>query len=146
MDQTPGGFEPWTRGGSSVTAPWEPIYSREGSMCMVVGTFIRSSLCNSRGLLHGGVLATLCDVAMGCTLGAVLRARDVDVAALLTTHLSVDYIDKAERGWLNIKPNIIQAGRSSGIVEALATVDGRAIAHAKASFRCVVAKERADFR
>lgn len=141
MDQTPSGFEPWTRGGSPVTAPWEPIYTRESSACVEVGTFVRTPLCNSRGLLHGGVIAALCDVAMGYTLGAVLRARDVDVVSLLTTHLSVDYIGRAERGWLNIKPNIIQAGRSSGIVEAVATVDDKVIAHAKASFRCVAAKD-----
>jgi acyl-coenzyme A thioesterase PaaI-like protein len=141
MDQVPNGFEPWTRGGSPVTAPWEPIYTRESDACTEVGTFVRAPLCNSRGLLHGGVLAALCDVAMGCTLGIVLRARGVDVFSLLTTHLSVDYIGKAEGGWLNIRPNIIQAGRSSGIVEATATVDDQVIAHAKASFRCVVAKE-----
>lgn len=141
MDQAPSGFEPWTRGGSPVTAPWEPIYTWESDTCVEVGTFIRSPLCNSRGLLHGGVVAALCDVAMGYTLGSVLRARGTDVVGLLTTHLSVDYIGKAECGWLNITPNIIQAGRSSGIVEATATVDDQVIAHAKASFRCVAAKE-----
>jgi acyl-coenzyme A thioesterase PaaI-like protein len=141
LSQIPAGFEPWTRGGSPVTAPWEPIYTRERDAGVEVGTFIRPALCNSRGLLHGGVIAALCDVAMGYTLGSVLRARGVDVLSLLTTHLSVDYIGKAERGWLNIAPNIIQAGRSSGIVEATATVDDQVIAHAKASFRCVAAKE-----
>ena len=135
MGTIPDGFELWSRGGSPVTAPWEPIYTRESDACTEVGTFIRSPLCNSRGLLHGGVLAALCDVAMGCTLGAVLRARGSDVASLLTTHLSVDYIGKAERGWLNIRPNIIQAGQNSGIVEATATVGEQVIAHAKASFR-----------
>jgi acyl-coenzyme A thioesterase PaaI-like protein len=141
MDQAPNGFEPWTRGGSPVTAPWEPIYTRESGACVEVGTFIRPPLCNSRGLLHGGVIAALCDVAMGYTLGSVLRARGTDVLSLLTTHLSVDYIGKAERGWLTITPNIIQAGRSSGIVEATAVVDDEVIAHAKASFRGVIAKE-----
>jgi acyl-coenzyme A thioesterase PaaI-like protein len=141
IDQPPRGFAPWTRGGSPVTAPWEPIYTRDSDACVEVGTFIRNPLCNSRGLLHGGVIAALCDVAMGYTLGLVLRARGVDVVSLLTTHLSVDYIGKAERGWLNIKPNIIQAGRSSGIMEATATVDDQVIAHAKASFRGVAAKE-----
>ena len=121
-----------------MTAPWEPIYTREREGRAEVGTFIRSSLCNSRGLLHGGVLAALCDVAMGLTLGAVLRARGANVTALLTTHLSVDYIDKAEHGWLNIVPNIIQAGQTSGVVEATAFAEDRVIAHAKASFRCVV--------
>ena len=140
MDQAPDGFEPWTRGGSPVTAPWEPIYTRETPILVEVGTFIRKPLCNSRGLLHGGVLAALCDVAMGCTLGVVLRARGFNTASLLTTHLSVDYIGKAERGWLHITPAIIHAGQSSGIVEATAFADDAAIAHAKASFRAMAAK------
>lgn len=140
MDTVPNGFEPWSRGGSPVTAPWEPIYTWESDAGVKVGTFIRPPLCNSRGLLHGGVIAALCDVAMGCTLGVVLRARGVDVVSLVTTHLSVDYIGKAERGWLAITPNIIQAGRSSGIVEATATADDQVIAHAKASFRAMAAR------
>lgn len=140
METVPDGFVPWSRGGSPVTAPWEPIYARETPMLAEVGAFIRKPLCNGRGLLHGGVIAALCDVAMGCTLVVVLQARGFNVASLLTTHLSVDYIGKAERGWLRITPSVIQAGQSFGIVEATAFADDTLIAHAKASFRVVPAK------
>jgi acyl-coenzyme A thioesterase PaaI-like protein len=136
----PDGFVPWSRGGSPVTASWEPIYTRETPVLAEIGTFIRKPLCNSRGLLHGGVVAALCDVAMGCMLGVVLRARGLDVTLLLTTHLSVDYVGKAEHGWLRITPSVIQAGQSFGLVEATAFADDAVIAHAKASFRAMTAK------
>jgi uncharacterized protein (TIGR00369 family) len=141
-DEAPEGFERWSRGGSPVTAPWEPIYTRGNATFVEVGAFIRAPLCNSRGLLHGGVIAALADVAMGYSLGVVIRARGADVVSLLTTHLSVDYIGKAERGWLCITPHVVHAGQNSGIVEATAFADGQVIAHAKASFRAVVARAR----
>jgi len=140
MDKIPDEFVPLSRGGSPVTAPWEPIYARELPELVEVGTFIRTPLCNSRGLLHGGVIAALCDVAMGLTLGVGFRRRGFDVAAILTTHLSIDYISKAERGWLCIRPRLIHAAQSSGIVEATAYAEEMTIAHAKATFRAVAAK------
>jgi uncharacterized protein (TIGR00369 family) len=140
MDTIPDGYEPWSRGGSPVTAPWEPIYTRELPELVEVGTFIRTPLCNSRGLLHGGVIAALCDVATGLTLGVEARRRGLNIAALLTTHLSIDYLGKAERGWLRITPCVIHATQSSGIVEATVFADDVTIAHAKASFRAISAK------
>ena len=131
----PDGFVPWDRGGSPVTRPWEPIYSRTAESRIEIGTFIREAHFNSRGFLHGGVLAALCDVAMGYACGLVLRAQGIPVSGLLTTHLSLDYIGKADSGWLQIDPKVIHAGRNSSVTEATAFADGRIVAHAKASFR-----------
>jgi acyl-coenzyme A thioesterase PaaI-like protein len=77
---------------------------------------------------------------MGLALVAALRGRGVNVTALLTTHLSLDYIGKAERGWFRITTGVIQAGQSFGLVEATAFADDAVVVHAKASFRAMTAK------
>jgi uncharacterized protein (TIGR00369 family) len=133
----PDGFSPWTRGESPVSRHWEPIYSRATDDKVELGTYVRECHCNSRGLLHGGVIAALCDVAMGHCYGAALRRDGSAATALLTTQLAVDYIGKADGGWLQITAAVVHAGRNSGIAECGVTADGRLVAHAKAAFRTV---------
>ena len=140
-DMPPQGFAPWTRGGSAVIDPWEPIYAREDGDAL--GLHIRTVHFNGRGFLHGGVIATLCDVAMGCALVARLIRQGVAVSGLLTTQLSVDYLDKAERGWLQFDSEVIHAGRSSAVTACTVTADARIVAHAKAGFR-ILADKKAD--
>jgi uncharacterized protein (TIGR00369 family) len=138
-ESAPQGFEPWSHT-SPVTLPWEPIYIRETETSLEIGTFIRKAHCNRRGLLHGGVIAALCDIAMGYGSGQALRRMGLAVTGLLTTHLAVDYIGKAEDGWLAIVPRTLHAGPGTAIAEATAHADDRLIAHAKASFRVMLAK------
>ena len=68
MSETiPDGFAQHFRD-SSVTDPWRPIYSRVGTDCVEIGVMLRPVHCNSRGFVHGGVIATLADNAMGLSL------------------------------------------------------------------------------
>lgn len=131
----PEGFVPWTRGSGPLTAPWEPIYARESDCGFALGFHIREAHFNGRGLLHGGVIATLCDVAMGRCCVAQLQKQGVSLKGLLTTQLSVDYIDKANVGWIEIISRVIHAGHATAITECTVGVDGRIVAHSKARFR-----------
>ena len=132
----PAGFTPHSRT-SPVTAPWEPIFARELADAFQLGFVLAPAHCNSRGFLHGGVIATLADNAMGLSLATALGARGARPAGgAVTTHLGVDYVGTAELGqWILIAPRVVKSGRTSGVVDALVTADGKPIARADATFR-----------
>ena len=127
----PAGFEPHQRK-SAVTDAWEPLYARTDDTTLQLGLRVGSAHCNSRGFLHGGVIATLADNAMGLTLG-----RHTGKSAV-TVGLSVDYVGAARLGqWLQVEPRFVRAGGTIGFIDALITADGETIARANATFRIV---------
>jgi uncharacterized protein (TIGR00369 family) len=136
----PDGFERHFRK-SAVTDPWEPLYSRRAEGVVEMGIVLAAPHCNSRGLIHGGVIAALADNAMGLSFGAARRAGRCDYkepSGALTVSLSLDYIATARVGqWLQITPRVLKAGRSMGFVDALVTADGETVARASATFRVI---------
>lgn len=135
MAKVPTDFFVHTRS-SAVTKPWEPIYAgqREGSFRL--GLLIAEAHCNARHFLHGGVIAALCDNAMGLTFAHVSGR----VGSVVTTALALDYFGSGKIGqWLEITPRLVSAGKSSGLVDALVTADGVPISRANASFRLLAA-------
>ncbi len=121
---------------SPLTFPWEPLYVRRTADRVLFGTEIRDAHTNSRGLVHGGLIAALVDNAMGLSLGQMLEAdgRPVGQGAV-TTSLSIDYLNRAAVGaWLEIVTGFIYAGKRTAVTEALVTADSRTIARANASF------------
>lgn len=128
----PEGFAPHFRK-SRVTDPWEPLYSRSTADAVQIGLFVGDAHCNSRGFLHGGVIAALADNAMGLSCVAVMAERP---RGLVTVSLSVDYVGAAKNGqWLQIEPRVLKAGKSLAFADALVTADGETIARASASFK-----------
>jgi uncharacterized protein (TIGR00369 family) len=127
----PEGFSPHLRK-SPVTDPWEPLFSRKAGGVVQIGVRLRDAHCNSRGLLHGGVLAALADNAMGLSCGTSIPS----LQGLVTVSLAVDYTGSAQPGqWLQIEPRVLKTGRSMGFADAIVTADGDIIARANATFR-----------
>ena len=60
----PEGFEPHFRK-SPFTDPWEPLYSRKTDKAVIMGLRLATPHTNARGLIHGGLIASLADNAMG---------------------------------------------------------------------------------
>ena len=131
----PHGFEPHERH-SPLTAPWEPIFARREPDRLRVGLEIRTEHTNSRGLLHGGLIAALADNAMGLRLGVVLEAAQRrPERGLITTSLAIDFLGRAEVGqWLEVDTSFVRAGRRHGVAQAFVTADGEIIARANAAF------------
>lgn len=130
MATLPADFEPHVRT-SPVTAPWEPLYSRRRADGVDLAFEVQTAHCNSRGLLHGGVLAALCDNIMGLSLATLLRSE----ASVVTISLALDYLDSARVGDLVIiVPRVVRAGTRLGFCDALASCGDRPIARANASF------------
>lgn len=132
----PEGFVPHDRT-SPLTAPWEPIYARREADRLRLGLEVREAHTNSRGLLHGGLIAALADNAMGLSVGVVLEAQARrPERGLVTSSLSVDFLGRAELGqWLEVDTAFVHAGGSQAVAQAFVTADGVVIARANATFR-----------
>src|SRR5262245_14436975 len=127
----PEGFAPHFRK-SPVTNPWEPLFSRKIDSIVQIGVRLRDVHCNSRGFLHGGVIAALADNAMGLSCGSTLPS----IQGLVTVSLTVDYVGSAKAGqWLQIEPRVLKTGKSMGFADALVKADDQLVARASATFR-----------
>ncbi len=130
MTDCPEGFAPHRRS-SPVSAAWEPIFARITADAFILGLRIAAAHCNSRGLLHGGVIAALADNAMGLSVAGRLDPPGAPV----TVNLAIDYLGPGRMGqWLDITPNFLNIGRTLAFAGALVNADGVPIARASASF------------
>ena len=138
MSAVPADFQPHFRK-SPVTDAWEPLYSRRRSDGVDLQFEIRLAHCNSRGFLHGGVLAALCDQAMGLTLGSVLNNPQTNI---VTVNLTLDYLGSAKIGdAVLIEPRVVRAGGSLGFCDAVVKSGEKTLARANAIFSVRIASE-----
>jgi uncharacterized protein (TIGR00369 family) len=129
----PEGFEPHFRK-SPLTDPWEPIYSRRTADAVIIGLRLATPHTNSRGLIHGGLIAALADNAMGLSCGAKLD----DGERLVTVGLAVDFIGAAQIGqWLSIESEVMKTGGTLCFAQCRVLADGAMIARANGTFRVI---------
>jgi uncharacterized protein (TIGR00369 family) len=130
----PHGFEPHFRR-SPLTDPWEPIYSRRTADAVHIGLRLAAPHTNSRGLIHGGLIAALADNAMGLSCGVRLEGGG---SRLVTVGLAIDFIGTAQVGqWLCVESNVIRTGSTLCFAQCLVTADDVVIARANGTFRVV---------
>ena len=134
--QVPNGFERHFRR-SRLTDPWEPLYSRKLEDRIQIGLRLEEAHCNSRGLVHGGLIATLADNAMGlsCVVALSNAGRDTG-KGLVTVSLGTDYLGSAKLGeWLEIDPEPVKVGGSIGFARAIIRSNKTPVAMANATFK-----------
>ena len=85
---------------------------------------------NPAGTLHGGVLATLVDTAMGQAVRTVTGEGDVPA----TSQLTVTYLRPGKRGRLTVDASVRVRGEHLTVCEADVEQEGKALAHAVATF------------
>ena len=130
----PEGFERHFRK-SPLTDPWEPIYSKRTAEAVIIGLRLATPHTNSRGLIHGGLIAALADNAMGLSCAARL---DSEGSRLVTVSLSIDFVGTAQLGqWLVVETDVIKAGGTLCFAQCLVTADGANVARASGSFSVV---------
>jgi len=135
--EIPQGFERHTRR-SPLTDPWEPLYSKRTADAVIIGLRLTKPHTNARGLIHGGLIATLADNAMGHSCAFRIGAT----SSLMTIGLSVDFVGTAQVGqWLAVEPEVIRAGSTICFAQSLIKADDVVIARANATFRVVPKKE-----
>lgn len=135
----PAGFEPHFRK-SPLTDPWEPLYSRRTDKGVHMGLRLAKPHTNSRGLIHGGLIAALSDNAMGYSCA---QAMGFDGSkSLVTISLAVDFLGTAKIGqWLSIETEAIRTGSTICFAQGLIKADDTVIARASGTFRVVPKKE-----
>lgn len=135
-EKVPDGFERHFRR-SGLTDPWEPLYSRKRDDRVQLGLVLAEQHCNSRGLVHGGLIAALADNAMGLSCAVALAAKGRDPGkGLVTVSLGTDYLGSAAIGdWLEIDPEPVKVGGSICFARAIIRANDTAIAMANATFK-----------
>lgn len=108
-----------------------PLYERREGDAVSIGLALEEKHMNSRGICHGGVLATLADLA----LGYAMLAKTGDRGGFLTAHLSVDYAGAARRGdWVESKVEIQRVGARLAFANCYLLAAGKPIVRASAIF------------
>lgn len=102
----PEGFKPLFR-----TSPYielvGPLYARGEGASLTLGLRAERKHCNTRGTVHGGVLATLADIALGYAMAFAATPP----TGLVTANLSLDYAGAAREGdWLEARVDIQKQG------------------------------------
>jgi uncharacterized protein (TIGR00369 family) len=85
---------------------------------------------NQAGTLHGGVLATLVDTAMG----AAVRSATDDGDVPATSQLTVTYLRPGKPGPLEVTARVRTRGEHLTVCEADVEQDDRSLVHAVATF------------
>ncbi len=93
-----------------------PLYCRGEGVDLVVGLRVGAKHCNARGTVHGGILATLADVALGYTI-AFSSTPPASLATNFEAHVDVQ-----------------KRGSRLSFANCYITVNGQRIARASAVF------------
>jgi uncharacterized protein (TIGR00369 family) len=135
--EIPAGFAPHFRN-SPFTDPWEPLYSKRTGKGVTMGLRLAKPHTNSRGLIHGGLIASLADNSMGYSSAQAIGGT----SSLVTISLTVDFIGSAQLGqWLAVESEAIKTGSTICFAQSLIKADAAVIARASGTFRVVPKKE-----
>jgi uncharacterized protein (TIGR00369 family) len=126
----PQGFRPLFRT-SPVLELIGPLYCRGEGLELVTGMRVAEKHCNARGTVHGGVLATLADVALGYTMAF---ASDPP-ASLVTASLTLDFAGTAKVGaWLEAHVDVQKQGSRLSFANCYILANEERIVRASAVF------------
>lgn len=126
----PPGFAPLFRT-SPLLDTLGPFYGKGRGAELVIGLRVAEKHANSRGTLHGGVIATLCDVALGYTLAF---SADPPLE-LVTASMTIDYTGSARVGdWIEARVESAKTGKSLAFANAYIRCGETRIARASAVF------------
>jgi uncharacterized protein (TIGR00369 family) len=108
-----------------------PLYERRNGNGVSIGLVVEQKHTNSRGICHGGVLATLADLA----LGYAMLAKSGDKGSFLTAHLAVDYAGAAKVGdWIESQVEIQRVGARLAFANCYLIANAKPIVRASAIF------------
>ena len=131
MSAIPPGFELLTR-----TSPFHelvgPLYEKRDGEMVVVGMLVGEKHKNRRGIVHGGMICTLVDFAMGHAASTLTDPP----RKLVTTTLSVDFAGNARPGdWIEAHIDVMRPGNRVSFVNCFVYRGTARIARASATFQ-----------
>jgi uncharacterized protein (TIGR00369 family) len=130
MSETPRGFRRLA-GLSPFNEMVGPLYELRAGEELSIGMRIEKKHTNSLGICHGGVLATLADVALGYAMHAKIETK----ASYVTAHLAVDYAGAAKVGdWVESRVEIQRVGARLAFANCYLVCGERRLIRASAIF------------
>ena len=108
-----------------------PVYARGKGRELVLGLRCERKHCNTRGTVHGGILATLADIALGYSLSSSTEPPTDAV----TASLQLDYVGAANEGdWLQTRVDFQKLGKRLAFANCYIERDGEIVVRASAVF------------
>jgi uncharacterized protein (TIGR00369 family) len=117
-----------------------PFYARRENDVISLGLRVEQRHCNSRGICHGGLLATLADVALGyaCVVAGGAEGKS---GSFVTTNLSIDYLAPAHVGdWVQSEVKVLNPGSRTATANGFLLANGNPVVRASATFRMMKAR------
>ncbi len=129
----PPGFGPILRS-SPVLDALGGFYSKGAGPALEIGLQVGERHCNSRGTVHGGVLATLADIGMGY----LMVFGHEPPRRMTTASLNIDYTGSAKVGdWIEVHMDAPKIGRQIAFANARLMAGDKQVARASAVFAVV---------
>ena len=117
-----------------------PFYAKREGRALSLGLRIEPRHLNSRGTCHGGLLATLADIALG--YACVAAGEDGQSKNFVTIDLSVEYMATTSAGdWLYSEVKVLNTNSRTAAAAGHLLVEGSPVARISANFR--MARSRA---
>lgn len=133
MSIIPAGFIPLFRS-SPFLDLLGPIYNQRTDRGLVIGLRVEDKHCNARGLVHGGLLSSLADVALGYNSAFAQEPP----TPIVTSSLTIDYAGTAKLGdWITIESDVQKVGKSLAFANCYFIVESVRIARASAVFSVI---------
>jgi uncharacterized protein (TIGR00369 family) len=107
-----------------------PFYERRRGEEVSLGLRIEERHSNSRGICHGGLLATMADLALGYAMLSIARQ-----SSFVTVNLSLDFAGSAREGdWVESQAEVQKTGARLAFANCYLVANGVRIVRASAIF------------
>jgi uncharacterized protein (TIGR00369 family) len=136
----PAGFEPLFRSSPFLDHLGPFFMRKDADGAFVIGLRVLPCHANGRGNAHGGLLMTLCDIALGYRTSTSVDPRPFLTTASVTT----DFAGSAKVGdWIEAHVDVQKVGRTLAFANCYVVCDGQRIVHASAIFTVLKAERPA---
>jgi acyl-coenzyme A thioesterase 13 len=111
-----------------------PFYVKRDDATFTIGMLVEPKHQNSRGIVHGGMICTLIDFAMGYAARYVTDPP----RSLVTSSLAVDFAANARPGdWIEARTDVMRPGTRVSFVNCFVYLGDVRIARGSGTFQVV---------
>jgi len=111
-----------------------PLYVRRTESAFQLGFRVEQRHCNPMGILHGGMMATFCDMLL--PLSAHVLSNEIGRRFLPTINLQIDYLAASPLGsWVQGEAQVLRTTKSLVFMQGLVHADAVLAARVSGIFK-----------
>ena len=111
-----------------------PLYTRRSDAGVQIGFRVEPRHCNPMGVLHGGMMATFCDMLL--PISAHVLSPQIGQRFLPTISLQIDYLAGSPLGaWVQGEGQLLRATRTLVFMQGLVQADTVLVARVSGVFK-----------